>query len=126
MFALILQIEARSVEHMKSVTRGLENKIIELQQKLDEKVGTKYIFYEVLTYIFMSCLSLLIKSVLAVTFNTMHSVYQAGASLWYASLCHNKFFLLWSPVLLCQLLCHSLSCVIMSFIFVINKFIKFS
>jgi myosin-5 len=33
-----LQIEARSVEHIKKVAKGLENKIIELQQKLDEKV----------------------------------------------------------------------------------------
>jgi len=33
-----LQIEARSVEHMKNVARGLENKVIELQQKLTEKV----------------------------------------------------------------------------------------
>ena len=31
-------MEARSVEHMKNVARGLENKIIELQQKLTEKV----------------------------------------------------------------------------------------
>jgi len=32
------KVEARSVEHMKNVARGLENKIIELQQKLTEKV----------------------------------------------------------------------------------------
>jgi formaldehyde-activating enzyme involved in methanogenesis len=37
------QIEAKSVEHMKTVARGLENKIIELQQKLDEKVCEKFI-----------------------------------------------------------------------------------
>lgn len=35
-----LKIEARSVEHIKKVAKGLENKIIELQMKLDEKVGS--------------------------------------------------------------------------------------
>lgn len=38
-FINLKQIEARSVEHMKNVAKGLENKIIELQQKLTEKVG---------------------------------------------------------------------------------------
>ena len=41
MFVFILslyKVEARSVEHMKNVAHGLENKIIELQQKLTEKV----------------------------------------------------------------------------------------
>lgn len=32
-----LKIEARSVEHIRMVAKGLENKIIELQQKLDER-----------------------------------------------------------------------------------------
>ncbi|XP_071098869.1 unconventional myosin-Va-like isoform X3 [Haliotis cracherodii] len=32
-----LKIEAKSVEHIKHVNKGLENKIIELQQKLDTK-----------------------------------------------------------------------------------------
>ncbi|KAJ8311363.1 hypothetical protein KUTeg_010718 [Tegillarca granosa] len=31
----LLKIEAKSVEHIKNVNKGLENKIIELQQKLD-------------------------------------------------------------------------------------------
>ncbi|XP_064645972.1 unconventional myosin-Va-like isoform X4 [Lineus longissimus] len=31
-----LKIEARSVDHIKTVNKGLENKIIELQQRLDE------------------------------------------------------------------------------------------
>ncbi|XP_070536020.1 unconventional myosin-Va-like isoform X2 [Ptychodera flava] len=31
-----LKIEARSVEHYKKLTRGMENKVISLQQKLDE------------------------------------------------------------------------------------------
>ncbi len=35
----IHQIEARSVENIKAKAKGLENKIIELSQKLDEKVG---------------------------------------------------------------------------------------
>ena len=34
----LLQIEAKSVEHIKNVNKGLENKIIQLQQKLDTKV----------------------------------------------------------------------------------------
>ncbi|XP_025081332.1 unconventional myosin-Va-like isoform X4 [Pomacea canaliculata] len=33
----LLKIEAKSVEHIKVVNKGLENKIIELQQKLDER-----------------------------------------------------------------------------------------
>ena len=33
-----VQVEARSVEHIKKVAKGLENKIIELQQRLDDKV----------------------------------------------------------------------------------------
>ena len=36
---LWFQIEAKSVEHIKNVNKGLENKIIQLQQKLDSKVG---------------------------------------------------------------------------------------
>jgi len=35
---VLWKVEARSVEHMKNIARGLENKIIELQQKLTEKV----------------------------------------------------------------------------------------
>lgn len=31
-----LKIEARSIEHVKSLNKGLENKIISLQQKIDE------------------------------------------------------------------------------------------
>lgn len=34
-----LQVEAKSVDHIKQVNKGLENKIIELQQRLDEKVS---------------------------------------------------------------------------------------
>lgn len=37
-YSFTFQIAARSVEHIKHVNKGLENKIIELQQKLDEKV----------------------------------------------------------------------------------------
>ncbi|XP_076436047.1 unconventional myosin-Va-like isoform X2 [Babylonia areolata] len=33
----LLKIEAKSVEHIKVVNKGLENKIIELQQRLDER-----------------------------------------------------------------------------------------
>ncbi|ESO90956.1 hypothetical protein LOTGIDRAFT_122399, partial [Lottia gigantea] len=33
----ILKVEAKSVDHVKKVNKGLENKIIELQQKLDQK-----------------------------------------------------------------------------------------
>ena len=39
-YLLYFQIEARSIEHVKGVAKGLENKIIELQQKLDAKVRT--------------------------------------------------------------------------------------
>ncbi|GFO26379.1 unconventional myosin-va, partial [Plakobranchus ocellatus] len=35
----ILKVEAKSVDHIKRVNKGLENKIIELQQRLDEKVS---------------------------------------------------------------------------------------
>ena len=31
------QVEAKSVDHIKKVNKGLENKIIELQQRLDVK-----------------------------------------------------------------------------------------
>lgn len=31
-----LRIEARSIEHVKKLNKGLENKIISLQQKMDE------------------------------------------------------------------------------------------
>lgn len=31
-----LKIEARSIEHVKKLNKGLENKIISLQQKIDE------------------------------------------------------------------------------------------
>lgn len=31
-----LRIEARSIEHVKKLNKGLENKIISLQQKIDE------------------------------------------------------------------------------------------
>lgn len=34
----IVQIEARSVEHYKKLNIGMENKIIHLQQRLDEQV----------------------------------------------------------------------------------------
>ena len=33
----LLRIEARSIGHIQAVNRGLENKIIELQQRLDER-----------------------------------------------------------------------------------------
>ena len=33
-----MQIEAKSVERIKDINKGLENKIIQLQQKLDTKV----------------------------------------------------------------------------------------
>ncbi|XP_059173032.1 unconventional myosin-Va-like [Physella acuta] len=33
----LLKVEAKSVDHIKQVNKGLENKIIELQQRLDEK-----------------------------------------------------------------------------------------
>lgn len=32
------QIEAKSVEHVKKLNKGLENKIISLQQKIEELV----------------------------------------------------------------------------------------
>ena len=36
---LQLQVEAKSIDHMKNVNKGLENKIIQLQQQLDFKVS---------------------------------------------------------------------------------------
>jgi len=42
----VCQIEARSVEHMRNVAKGLENKIIELQQNLDEKVSNVVVLYQ--------------------------------------------------------------------------------
>ena len=33
------QIEARSVAHLQKLNKGMENKIIELQQKLTDQVG---------------------------------------------------------------------------------------
>ena len=38
MFVSFVQIEARSVEHYKKLNVGMENKIIHLQQRLDEQV----------------------------------------------------------------------------------------
>ena len=35
---LFFQIEARSVDHLKKLNKGMENKIIELQQKFSEEV----------------------------------------------------------------------------------------
>lgn len=35
---VVVQIEARSVEHYKKLNIGMENKIIHLQQRLDEQV----------------------------------------------------------------------------------------
>lgn len=34
-----LKIEARSVEHFKKLNKGMENKIMQLQRKIDEQVG---------------------------------------------------------------------------------------
>ncbi|XP_030764817.1 unconventional myosin-Va isoform X2 [Sitophilus oryzae] len=42
-----LRIEARSIEHVKSLNKGLENKIISLQQKIDDLTKTNT---ELLTY----------------------------------------------------------------------------
>lgn len=42
-----LRIEARSIEHVKTLNKGLENKIISLQQKIDEvtKTNTELLSY---------------------------------------------------------------------------------
>ena len=40
-FVCVVQIEARSVEHYKKLNIGMENKIIHLQQRLDEQVFEK-------------------------------------------------------------------------------------
>lgn len=42
-----LRIEARSIEHVKTLNKGLENKIISLQQKIDEmaKFNTELMSY---------------------------------------------------------------------------------
>lgn len=34
-----LKIEARSVEHFKKLNKGMENKIMQLQRKIDEQVS---------------------------------------------------------------------------------------
>lgn len=43
-----LRIEARSIEHVKKLNHGLENKIISLQQKLDEqnKINSELRIYQ--------------------------------------------------------------------------------
>lgn len=43
-----LRIEARSIEHVKTLNKGLENKIISLQQKIDEmaKSNTELMSYK--------------------------------------------------------------------------------
>ena len=38
------QIEARSIDHVKKQAKGLEMKIIELQQKLDQKVKFSLVY----------------------------------------------------------------------------------
>jgi Myosin heavy chain len=37
-----LKVEARAVEHVKKLNKGLENKIISLQQKIEELVSDLY------------------------------------------------------------------------------------
>lgn len=37
-----LKIEAKSIEHQKKLNKGLENKIISLQQKLTEMVSASF------------------------------------------------------------------------------------
>ena len=49
-----IQIEARSVEHFKSLNKGMENKIISLQQRLDEEVQTLKLFTNLSTKLLFS------------------------------------------------------------------------
>ena len=44
----MLQIEARSVDHFKKLNKGMENKIMELQRKLDQSVPA--LSFELLVY----------------------------------------------------------------------------
>ena len=43
LFSFLYQIEARSVDHLKKLNKGMENKIIELQQKFSEEVGQRLV-----------------------------------------------------------------------------------
>lgn len=45
-----LKIEARSVEHFKKLNKGMENKIMQLQRRIDEQVSCP--FFSV--FVFMS------------------------------------------------------------------------
>ncbi len=42
-----LKIEARSVEHYKNLNFGMENKIMQLQRKLDEQVSFIFICFDI-------------------------------------------------------------------------------
>jgi len=44
-----LKQEARSVEHVKKLNKGLENKIISLQQKIEELVSHLFLYTALLT-----------------------------------------------------------------------------
>lgn len=39
-----LKIEARSVEHFKKLNKGMENKIMQLQRRIDEQVSSFHVF----------------------------------------------------------------------------------
>lgn len=39
-----LKIEARSAEHLKKLNTGMENKIVQLQRKMDDQVQTHIIY----------------------------------------------------------------------------------
>lgn len=39
-----LKVEARSVEHFKKLNVGMENKILQLQHKINEQVGPMFVY----------------------------------------------------------------------------------
>lgn len=49
-----LKIEARSVEHFKKLNKGMENKIMQLQRKIDEQVSCPDSFFvDVFSFVFV-------------------------------------------------------------------------
>lgn len=41
-----LKIEARSVEHFKKLNKGMENKIMQLQRRIDDQVAFQLLLYD--------------------------------------------------------------------------------
>ena len=75
---LFFQIEARSVGHLKKLQKGMENKIMELQRKLDQSVR----FYLVIPKVSIQYLAILVKSWReSVRFNDLLNVFSRKIKL---------------------------------------------